>query len=271
MEIFLSWSGSRSKAFAEALHEWLPKVIQCVKPWISASDIEKGDKWLSELSERLKRNNFGIICLTTENIDEPWILFEAGALSSSIGKSRVCPILFDFEPSFLKGPLTQFQATKFSKSDLLELLKTINNNIEKEKLSETQLNETFQVWWPSLEKKINGVPKSSSKKPKRSERDMLEEVVMFTRAFSQDYFRQKWEWDFSSRVKALLMRLTPREEKIIRLVHGIQEEREYSVKEIAERFKTTPAVVKRTLKSAYDKLREFSMSEIFEPPAGGKS
>lgn len=49
MEIFLSWSGLRSQEVAKSLREWLPKVIQSLEPWISASDIDKGSRWLKEI------------------------------------------------------------------------------------------------------------------------------------------------------------------------------------------------------------------------------
>ena len=36
MKIFISWSGTTSRAVAEALHAWLPKVLQGVEPFLSA-------------------------------------------------------------------------------------------------------------------------------------------------------------------------------------------------------------------------------------------
>jgi len=40
--VFISWSGPRSKQAAEALREWLGNVLQNARPWMSATDIEKG-------------------------------------------------------------------------------------------------------------------------------------------------------------------------------------------------------------------------------------
>jgi hypothetical protein len=166
MEIFLSWSGERSRLFAEILHQWLPKVIQNVKPWMSSSDIDKGLQWTAEISGRLEQSNFGIICLTTESYKSPWLLFEAGAISSKIGKSKVCPLLLDFKPSILSGPLSQFQATEFTKDDIFKLLKTINKNLDSKKLTDNNLKETFDIWWPILEKEITKIPESAEKNRK---------------------------------------------------------------------------------------------------------
>lgn len=80
MKVFLSWSGSKSKRLAEILHTWIPSVIQAAKPYFSPDDIEKGTRWYPEVSKELKKSNVGIICLTRENLEAPWILFETGAL-----------------------------------------------------------------------------------------------------------------------------------------------------------------------------------------------
>lgn len=75
MLVFLSWSGDRSKAVAEALAAWLGQVVQAVEPWLSR-DIAKGTRWGSEVADRLEKSRVGIVCLTPENLDAPWILFE---------------------------------------------------------------------------------------------------------------------------------------------------------------------------------------------------
>ena len=75
MQVFLCWSGERSKKMAEALNEWLPQVVQAVKPWISSSDIDKGSRWISELSNTIKETQVGIVCLTIENLNAKWILY----------------------------------------------------------------------------------------------------------------------------------------------------------------------------------------------------
>ena len=112
MDIFISWSGPRSGALAQALKKWLPKIVNAFNPWLSSADIDKGARWSSEIASRLAQTKAGIICLTPSNLSEPWILFEAGALSKTLESTFVCPLLIDLEKSDVSGPLAQFQATK---------------------------------------------------------------------------------------------------------------------------------------------------------------
>ena len=42
MKVFISWSGITSEKIGEALIDWLPKVIQRVKPYFTPEDLEKG-------------------------------------------------------------------------------------------------------------------------------------------------------------------------------------------------------------------------------------
>src|ERR1700749_560604 len=67
MKVFISWSGTRSRAVANALHPWLPDVLQQMEPWMSQRDIGAGARWSQELDEQLESTQFGIICVTPEN------------------------------------------------------------------------------------------------------------------------------------------------------------------------------------------------------------
>ena len=89
MKVFLSWSGLRSKAIANALRDWIPDVFQQAEVWMSEHDIEAGARWSNELNNILEESNFGIICLTPENQYAPWITFEAGALSKEKKSERL--------------------------------------------------------------------------------------------------------------------------------------------------------------------------------------
>jgi len=168
MKIFISWSGSRSRAVAEALRHWLPLVIQSVEPWMSEEDINKGERWSSVIADELEKTAIGIICLTPENLDfpSPWMFFETGALSKILEKSLVCPYLFEIEKNEVKGPLGQFQATKADKIDTKKLVDSINNVLEKP-LGEKQLDNIFNHLWPDLEKRLRRISNVSENSEKR--------------------------------------------------------------------------------------------------------
>jgi tetratricopeptide (TPR) repeat protein len=154
MEIFISWSGERSRIVAEALKKWLHLIIQSSSPWMSEHDISKGTRWGSELAETLDKCNFGILCLTAENLNAPWILFEAGALSKSIGKARIVPYLLDISFEDVKGPLQQFNMAKATKDETRKLLTSIRQSVGTAAPTESDIDELFEKFWPELEQVI---------------------------------------------------------------------------------------------------------------------
>lgn len=181
MKIFLSWSGSRSKRVAEIFRELLRFVFHD-DPWMSSEDIGKGKRWSPEIAKALESANAGIICLTKENLNRPWLLFEAGALSKMIKGSLVCTFLLDVEQVDIgnDNPLSQFQATKNSKEDVFNLLTTINEAYGEEKLDDEILKPSFDKWWLDFETKISSIPPSQKKEselPVRNESELLAEIL----------------------------------------------------------------------------------------------
>lgn len=99
MKVFISWSGSGSPSHQVALilREWLPSVVQAVKPFVSSEDIDKGARGLPAIEAELQDSSCGIICVTRANYERPWLNFEAGALSKQVDEAttRVMPLLID--------------------------------------------------------------------------------------------------------------------------------------------------------------------------------
>jgi hypothetical protein len=181
MKVFLSWSGERSRAIAEALKGWLPSVLQAVRPYFSPEDVSKGSRWSSEIAKELAASRVAILIVTPENQEAPWLLFEAGALSKNLDQSKVCPMLFGgMEPTDVKGPLVQFQAARFGEEEMRRVLKAINAELGESALPPDVLERVFKMWWPGLESQVSAVQvadKDRDGPPRRSERDLLEEVL----------------------------------------------------------------------------------------------
>lgn len=155
MKVFISWSGVASRSVAEVLRDWLPKVIQGVKPFVSAKDLDKGSNWTVELTRELKDTDFGIICLAPDNLLSPWLNYEAGAITKSVD-SRVAPVLFNVSKSDVQAPLAQLQLTSINIEEF-ELLMISINKAAGSQLGEGQVKEAVGVWWPSLETAINAI------------------------------------------------------------------------------------------------------------------
>jgi hypothetical protein len=159
MQVFISWSGELSESIASAIHEWLPNVMQNVRPYFTAKDIDKGARWFNDISRELGQSKIGIICVTPDSLDSSWIMFEAGAISMAVSERKICPILFGMTKEQLRGPLSQFQAIEFEKNECYELIRTINGEFGEDALSERTLENAFEKWWPDFNKKIGALLK----------------------------------------------------------------------------------------------------------------
>jgi len=156
MKIFLSWSGPLSHAIALAFRDWLPQMLNKVAPYVSSEDIDKGERWASDIAKELEASSFGIIFITPGNLNAPWINFEAGALSKTVDRSHVVPFLFGMKRSEVVGPLLQFQSAVDDQHDVEKLIRTINGRLKDEdRRSESQLQTAFEVWYPHLRKKLD--------------------------------------------------------------------------------------------------------------------
>ena len=185
-QIFISWSGKSSRRIADALRNWLPDLFQQIEVWMSSHDIDAGARWSSELVKRLDKCDFGIICVTKENQNAPWLLFEAGSLAKSTEVAKVVPYLVNLTPADIEFPLAQFQAAESTKSGTLRLVKSINEVTKLKQLPNDRLTRYFERWWPDLEHALNTlVDEKEPDLPSRSDRELLEELLGLVRGNSR--------------------------------------------------------------------------------------
>lgn len=193
MKVFLSWSGDASHQIARALYGWLPMLIQRIEPYIS-SEIDKGARWSTDIARELESSSFGIACVTNENKEAPWLLFEAGALSKSVAEGRLAPLLCGIEQSDIqRSPISQFQMTKFERAEFLRLLHSINSSLGLEALEVMVLDNLFDALWPSLSAAVEAILEASEQSQPRppapvdGERIMgaIEELITNSRATAQ--------------------------------------------------------------------------------------
>jgi hypothetical protein len=207
MKLFLSWSGEKSRLYADALRRWLPNVHQRIELFFSPSDIEKGAKWAAEIDSQLRDTRFCIVCLTSEAALSTWINFEAGAISKGIGQNRVVPILFDISKPDVSGPLSLFQLSDFGGDELKDIVKAINAASDEDRIGDEILLRAFDRWWPDLEKEVVSIRTSAPEKkaPSKSTREITEEILLNTRELMKQVSTQRPNRD--RRVLAHLVRI----------------------------------------------------------------
>jgi hypothetical protein len=217
MKVFVSWSGSLSQKVACAFRDWIPCVLQYVRPYVSSEDIDKGTRWSIDIAKELSDSSYGILCITADNQAAPWLNFEAGALSKAIDQSFVTPFLLNLKAAELQnGPLIQFQAATFTEAEVRKLVESINNKaVESERVEPATVKRTFDKWWPELEKDLNLLIKEMPLKAKvvaipTKQETMIEEILDLARS-QQRHFKNPeallppdyLEWAFSRSTKDL--------------------------------------------------------------------
>lgn len=178
MRIFVSWSGERSKSAALGLKSLLEDTFPEALDVFVSDHIEAGETWARRLENELEQSQFGVLCLTQENFQAPWLLFEAGAISKKFGDARVVPYLIDELPAAAdRSPLAQFQHVPANREGTLRLVKSINTLRENPQAGQ-KLERLFDKWWPDFEQTLKALPLPAGRPPdKRPDREILETIL----------------------------------------------------------------------------------------------
>jgi len=87
--------------------------------------------------------------------------------------------------SDVKDPLAPFQGTRPDSEDVFKLLETLNRRLPAP-LTQPRLTNLFEALWPDLEEKLIAARKKVVTKPtRRSEREVLDEVLDRIRSFER--------------------------------------------------------------------------------------
>ena len=174
--MFISWSGDLSRALAVILRDWLPLAVQHVHPWTSDRDIKPGDRWALVLGRALEESDFGVICLTPDNLKSQWLLFEAGAMSRA-RDAKVVPLRFGLDISDLDDPLAQFQSVGADRAGIERLVGRLFD-LSGSTLDARQRETVFEAMWPLFERNLADLSALSQKKmPVDSATDLVEALA----------------------------------------------------------------------------------------------
>ncbi len=187
MNVFITWSGSRSQKLARALKSLLPDVIQNLDVWMSEHDIQAGTRWAHELATRLDECNLGIACVTPENQNAPWLMFEAGALSKNLAEGRLIPLLLDIKPAQINFPLAQFQLAETDRKGITKILIDVNS-LSAQPMEKERLLRQLDRLWPEFDRELVDARAIEVMTPvvnSRSQEEVLYEILDRVRDFGR--------------------------------------------------------------------------------------
>lgn len=167
MNVFLSWSKPKSKELAIATKAFLEGMFRkSIEIWISNEGIKFGEMSLLEINMALRKSEKCLVFLTKDNIKSPWIMYESGAVAvanyqennTQKTKSSVIPIVFEEieDKEFEKNPINQFQRLMFTKNNMRNLVKQLNEVMgafDNEELLKAQ----FEINWKELNKTVKQI------------------------------------------------------------------------------------------------------------------
>lgn len=203
-KLFISWAKDPAKQYALALSDWLRDVFDSLETWTSQADLMPGERSLAEIDKRLQEAVAGVVVVTPENQNEPWLSFEAGYLACHVGNGarRVIPLTMDgLKPGDLTGPLGMLQGVQFGRDGVKQLLESLCEVVG---LDKGRADRKMDAFWDRLESRIADLANSRTvpaRVQKRSSDDKIDEILTTVRDMRDDMDRQRMREDRDRRAR----------------------------------------------------------------------
>ena len=169
MKVYIGWSGETSKEIASILESWLPLMNPHIEAF-SIVDVPTGAAWRYTFFKNLLVCDCAIFCFAQDNINSPWLLYEAGVVSGA--EKQIIPLLFDVPSSHLPDPLRFFQPIPFTKDRIWQMALTLNDLCGQDAFSFQELAMKFDELYPTVEKMVEQVRDSRKKQPEQGTEDL---------------------------------------------------------------------------------------------------
>jgi hypothetical protein len=167
--IFICWSGERSRGLGEALRAHLPEFVPGlaeVADLFISGDIAKGTRWFDEVERELDNAGAGLVCVTREALQSGWLHFEAGALARAVRRNKahgeprggaLYTYLLGVQPDELKGPLAEFQSTGFDRDDTKKFCAAIVSSMGQSAPPREAWEKAFDAKWPAFSERVKAI------------------------------------------------------------------------------------------------------------------
>ncbi len=150
MDLLLVGYGTIGKRVAHFLSSWVPLIFENKINVLAPENIPLEKDGFKKICHLLDEIDFGVICLTSDNLTNSLVNFEAGALYRKNMFTLLCDLISkDFDNS---EPLYYYEHAMFTKNGIKELITQINRSLpENQTLSEKTIDESFNKNWKILE------------------------------------------------------------------------------------------------------------------------
>ena len=196
MNIFIGWAGEDVKPVAIALRRLLAELDADLQPWVSEADIALGSRWEAGLTSALENARCGVFCLSRSSMRSPWVMFEAGVLSTPGAARLVCPYLVGVARAELPPPLGQFQACEATKEGTAALVVALKEALRGAPLSSDEksiLETNVRERWPALGRQVHAarLPPEYNRLDDRGLCDLLDIHFTASSAALMDLFQEQ--------------------------------------------------------------------------------
>jgi hypothetical protein len=165
--IFISYSKQVTHDVAKVIEELIyaiyPKGSSNVDVFLSSKRIKAG-AFKDQILDAMKNAKFAISILSPENINAPWLMFEAGALTMAVEQNggKFMPYLFCRHASKREATIDDLQYAQYQKdykenqNQLFILLQNLNASLSKSnQVDELQINSKINDHWDSISKRLD--------------------------------------------------------------------------------------------------------------------
>jgi hypothetical protein len=160
MSIYISWSGIKSRMFAESVAHLFSKVIPEIEIINSESDLAMGAKWgTKQIESTIQAAAAFLVLVTLDNQNKPWLNYEFGFIASQ--KRLVIPYLLDIKPNELHMPIAQYQAVVADKEGTKALIRQLATH-DSNRQEPTNTDNGVELYWPMFEAQLREIRNTSA-------------------------------------------------------------------------------------------------------------
>lgn len=156
-KVFITYSGTVSKAISELVHTWLRHTLHTVDLLYTPAFIKPGQRVDLLLFDLLEKANIALLIYTKEGLNCTRMVFEAGYVSKGNRDACIIPLLFGLSHKELPEPIDAFKCEVFSRNGMWRILKAINNYQGGSGVNEETLKRVFDSEWDGFARDINDV------------------------------------------------------------------------------------------------------------------